>query len=91
MFPLTDILEEVLVLDLNTITDSLPLPAGAETTLTIKTVGSLRLADLPDQMLMSPNSSMESKHRASSAVSLLTSVYCIYMYFSRILLYVVTY
>ena len=70
-FSSTDILGEVLQLDLSNVSKSLPLQPNTETVLTIKTVGALRLSDLPDTSLMSPHGDGENKHRATTAVSVL--------------------
>lgn len=54
------------MLDLASLESCLPLGPEEEATLTVRTVGSLRLSDLPQQALLSPTK--ESSGRPSTAV-----------------------
>lgn len=65
-----DLVSRFLSLDMTEVEAALPLVPGEETELTITTNGTLTLADLPNQALMSPGGSSDDIHRASSAVSL---------------------
>jgi len=65
----TDILGQILTLDLSHLEDSLPLLPESEMDIVIKTVGVMKHSDLPDTSLISPTHSGEVKHTTSSAVS----------------------
>lgn len=68
MYFRVELIDELLCVDDSALQSSLPVAPGGEVTVTIRTVGTLKLSDLPQASLLSP--AKDGDQKPSSAVSM---------------------